>query len=306
MNGLQDIIPRKYLSRAENALIRLNPGLALELGRRRLRAHGRGKELTREEILERLEDTRTYDVIEAALTELSDDSLEQIASTVVKALLYLQPLLKGRQDEIEDDDSQDEITGVLRALDDAATSSRRIADMLATTVVGEDGGRNSFDDTFENAHRRTFLMTKLILDSLITEEMSEEYSDTESRRPPDSAEVLHVIDKLVGALERAAEKSKKSHDSMSTVDMPSNKSLFQSSSRDRSERSVQHEEEVTMETLRKFLASLSKEQYCEGFYALPKKCLELSILDIWEFSAEKIQSLSQQDIIDDINTVTIR
>jgi len=43
--------------------------------------------------------------------------------------------------------------------------------------------------------------------------------------------------------------------------------------------------------------------YCDHVSGLPTKCLTHSILEIWNFDRDKIASLSNQQIVDDVNTV---
>ena len=46
---------------------------------------------------------------------------------------------------------------------------------------------------------------------------------------------------------------------------------------------------------------LPPQLYCKVFNSMPKKCLEISILELWNFDANRISRLSQKDIINAVN-----
>ena len=55
-----------------------------------------------------------------------------------------------------------------------------------------------------------------------------------------------------------------------------------------------------------FLSSLPRDIYCDLVTTLDTRCSEFSLLEIWDFDEEIIRSLSQEDILDAVNTLTER
>ena len=49
-------------------------------------------------------------------------------------------------------------------------------------------------------------------------------------------------------------------------------------------------------------SSQFRDVYCDLVNTLNEKCLEVSILEIWKFSRRRIEQLTQQDIINAVNS----
>ena len=54
------------------------------------------------------------------------------------------------------------------------------------------------------------------------------------------------------------------------------------------------------------LSDLPPNIYCDLVTTIDKACFELSLLEIWLYDEEIVATLTQQDIIDKINTLHIR
>ena len=55
-----------------------------------------------------------------------------------------------------------------------------------------------------------------------------------------------------------------------------------------------------------FLGDLPPDIYCDLVETLDKRCAELSLLEIWDFDGDIIKNLTQQEIIDAVNTLDTR
>ena len=52
-----------------------------------------------------------------------------------------------------------------------------------------------------------------------------------------------------------------------------------------------------------YLEHLPRDIYCDLVSTLDKRCAELSLLEIWDYDGEIINNLSQQEILDAVNTL---
>ena len=55
-----------------------------------------------------------------------------------------------------------------------------------------------------------------------------------------------------------------------------------------------------------FLDGLPSDIYCDLVTTLDKRCYEQSILEIWDFDRDIIFNLTQEDILEAVNTLTVR